>query len=118
MKDPKDNLKAVNQDFIKYDQVEKKQVYNLSEIEGEDQFDEDYIIKTVDMSGFLSGNPEKIEQFSQDLGEAMEKIGFVILTGHGIDPNIFSKTREKIIEFFEDIPEEERLPYKAKLDNL
>ena len=34
MKDKKDNIKAVNQDFIKYDQVEKTQVYNLSEIEG------------------------------------------------------------------------------------
>ena len=78
MNDQKDNIKAVNQDFIKYDQVEKKQVYNLSEIDGEDQFDEDYIIKTVDMFGFLSGDPEKIETFSQELGEAMENIGFVI----------------------------------------
>ena len=114
MKDKKDNLKAVNQDFSKYDQVEKKQVYNLSEIEGEDEFDENYIIKTVDMSGFLTGNLQEIEKFSQDLGEAMEKIGFVILTGHGIDINIFSEARKKIIEFFEDIPEIERIPYKAK----
>jgi len=114
MKHPKDNLKAVNQDFIKYDQVEKKQVYNLSEIEGEDVFDEDYEIKTVDMSGFLSGESEAIEKFSQELGEAMENIGFVILTGHGIDTTLFSKARKKIISFFEDIPEEERLPYKAK----
>ena len=114
MKDKKDNLKAVNQDFSKYDQVEKKQVYNLSEIEGEDEFDENYIIKTVDMSGFLTGNLQEIEKFSQDLGEAMEKIGFVILTGHGIDINIFSEARKKIIEFFEDIPEVERIPYKAK----
>jgi len=114
MKDKKDNLKAVNQDFSKYDQVEKKQVYNLSEIEGEDEFDENYIIKTVDMSGFITGNLQEIEKFSQDLGEAMEKIGFVILTGHGIDINIFSEARKKIIEFFEDIPEVERIPYKAK----
>lgn len=114
MKHPKDNLKAINQDFIKYDQVEKNQVYNLSEIEGEDEFDEDYEIKTVDMSGFLSGNAEAIEKFSQELGEAMENIGFVILTGHGIDTALFSKARKKIIAFFEDIPEEERLPYKAK----
>lgn len=114
MKDQKDNLKAVNQDFSKYDQVEKKQVYNLSEIEGEEVFDEDYQIKTVDMSGFLTGDAQEIEKFSQDLGEAMENIGFVILTGHGIDTQLFSKAREKIITFFEDIPEEERLPYKAK----
>jgi isopenicillin N synthase-like dioxygenase len=114
MKHPKDNLKAVNQDFIKYDQVEKKQVYNLSEIEGEDVFDEGYEIKTVDMSGFLSGDTKAIERFSQELGEAMENIGFVILTGHGIDTNLFSEARKKIISFFEDIPEEERLPYKAK----
>jgi len=114
MKDQKDNLKAINQDFSKYDQVEKKQIYNLSEIEGEDEFDENYKIKTVDMSGFLTGDPHEIEKFSQDLGEAMEKIGFVILTGHGIDTNLFSQARKKIIEFFEDIPEEERILYKAK----
>ena len=114
MQNQKDNLKAVNQDFSKYDQVEKKQVYNLSEIEGVDEFDEDYQIKTVDMSGFLSGNLEDFEKFSQELGEAMENIGFVILTGHGIDTNLFSEARKKIIEFFEDIPEEERISYKAK----
>jgi isopenicillin N synthase-like dioxygenase len=44
----------------------------------------------------------------------MEKIGFVILTGHGIDPNLFSEARKKIMAFFEEIPEVERLPYKAK----
>jgi isopenicillin N synthase-like dioxygenase len=114
MKKRNDNIKAVNQDFRRYDQVEKKQVYHLSEIEGEDQFDEDYLIKTVDMSGFFAGKTEEIEKFSQDIGEAMEKIGFVILTGHGIDTKLFSEAREKIIQFFEDIPEEERIPYKAK----
>ena len=97
MKDKKNNLKAVNQDFSQYDQVEKKQVYNLSEIEGEEEFDEDFIIQTVDMAGFLTGDPEKVDQFSQDLGRAMEKIGFVILTGHGIDPALFSQARAKII---------------------
>ena len=110
----KDNIKAVNQDFSQYDQVEKKQVYHLSEIEGEDEFDDDYIIQTVDMSGFRSGDPEEIEKFSQALGQAMEKIGFVILTGHGIDPSLFSEARKKIIAFFEEIPESERIPYKAK----
>ena len=114
MKDKKKVLKVVNQDFIKYDQVEKKQVYNLSEIEGEDQFDEDYKIKTVDMSGFLTGEPEEIEKFSQELGQAMENIGFVILTGHGINTDLFSEARKKIIQFFEDIPEEARIPYKAQ----
>jgi isopenicillin N synthase-like dioxygenase len=113
MKDQKSNLKAVNQDFSQYDQVEKKQVYNLSEIEGEDEFDEDFVIQSVDMAGLITGDPEKVEQFSQELGRAMEKIGFVILTGHGIDPALFSQAREKIVEFFELISEEERLPYKA-----
>jgi len=114
MHDKKDDLKAKNQDFNQYDQVEKNQVYNLSEVEGEDQFDEDYVIKTVDMTGFLTGDPWEVEKFSQDLGEAMENIGFVILTGHGIDTALFSEAREKIIAFFEDIPEEERMPYKAQ----
>ena len=47
MSKQKDNIKAVNQDFSQYDQVEKKQVYHLSEIEGEDQFDDDYIIQQL-----------------------------------------------------------------------
>ena len=114
MEDQKNNLKAVNQDFSQYDQVEKKQLYNLSEIEGEDEFDKDFVIDTVDMAGVLSGDPQKTKDFSRELGQAMEKIGFVILTGHGVDPALFSQARKKIIEFFEQIPEKERLPYKAK----
>jgi len=46
-------VKAVNQEFKKYEQVRKDQTYNLSEREGEEQYDEEYQIKTCDDSIFL-----------------------------------------------------------------
>ena len=57
-------VKAVNQEFKKYEQVNKNQTYNLSEKEGEEQFDEAYEIKTSDMSLFLHGGDQGKKEFA------------------------------------------------------
>ena len=51
----KKGIDAVNQEFKKYEQVNKGQTYHLAEKEGEDQFDEEYKIKSCDMSLFFHG---------------------------------------------------------------
>lgn len=107
-------VKAVNQEFKKYEQVNKNQTYNLSEKEGEEQFDDEYEIKTSDMSLFLHGGEQGKKEFAQQLGEAMEGIGFTILTGHGIDAELYFEAEKKIAEFFETTTREERMKYHAK----
>jgi len=107
-------VKALNQEFKKYEQVKKDQTYHLAEKEGEEQFDDDYEIKTSDISHFFHGGEEGRKKFAQQLGEAMEGIGFTILSGHGIDPSLYDEAEKKIAEFFETTTREERMKYLAK----
>ena len=39
---------------------------------------------SVDLSDFLSNDPQRKQSFVQALGEAYEKIGFVALKNHGL----------------------------------
>ncbi len=110
----KDGIKAVNQDFSKYDQVDKKQTYKLVEDEMTDQFDEDFEIRTCDMRKFFEGGIEGKKEFAQELGEALESIGFAILTGHGVDTNLYKEGQQKTAQIFEDISYEERMKYKSE----
>ena len=43
----KDGIKAVNQDFSKYDQVDKKQTYKLVEDKTTDEFDEEFHVDVL-----------------------------------------------------------------------
>ncbi len=109
-----EGIKAKNQEFRQYDQVKKDQVYQLSETEGMEEFDEVFEIKTCDMSGLLSGDKKASEKFAEDLGQAMEEIGFAILTGHGIDLDLYQTAEDKITQLFEQTTESERKKYMAK----
>jgi len=53
MNDP--DINAVNQDFIRYNQVAKGHTYKLAE-SASDEFDMDYEIQTFDLSRFLHGS--------------------------------------------------------------
>ena len=107
-------ITAKNQEFNRYEQVNKEHSYHLAENQQEDQFDEEYQIRTCDMRLFFEGGPEGKAQFAKDLGEALEGIGFAILSGHGVDTKLYEQASEKVTEIFEDIPLEERMPYEAK----
>jgi isopenicillin N synthase-like dioxygenase len=107
-------IKAVNQDFRKYDQVRKEQKYHLVESEGLEEFDEDYEIKTCDMRLFFEGGEAGKKQFADELGEALEGIGFAILSGHGIDTELYETAENKVIELFETTSLKERMTYEAE----
>ncbi len=114
MQKQSDGIKALNQDFRKYDQVVKDQSYNLVENEDLEIFDEEYEIKTCDMRLFFEGGPEGKEQFAEELGSALEGIGFAILDGHGVDSNLYIQAQEKVKEIFEHSSREERMKYYAE----
>ena len=107
-------IHAHNQDFGRFEQVTKSQSYRLSEQPGVEDFDEDYVIRTCDMSLLWNGKAGEADAFTQQLGEALEGIGFAILTGHGIDTGLYETCARATREFFESTSEEERLPYLAK----
>ena len=107
-------IKALNQDFNKYDQVVKNQEYHLVEQTDEDQIDDEYDIKVCDINKFFSGDDKMKKEFAAELGSALEGIGFAILSGHGVDHDLYKEAQVKIAELFEKTSVEERLKYKYK----
>jgi len=108
----KEGIKAFNQEYSKYDQVDKIQRYRLSEGE-EDQFDENYQIKTCDLSDYLKGGGRQ-DRFVKDFGESLEDIGFAILVNHGVDPVLYKEAQEKVIELFENYTVQSRMQFRAQ----
>ena len=108
------DIDAVNQDFSRFEQVEKPQSYRLAEKQDSEQFDDEYVIRTCDMGQYFNGGEAGRAQFAQELGDALRGIGFAILTGHGIDPDLHDAARQNVIRLFEQTTPEEREPYLAR----
>lgn len=70
-------------------------------------------IPIIDFSGFLNGTEEEQIRVANEIGEACEKIGFLVVKGHGVDPKIIQEAWEATQEFF-DLPESEKLKYVTK----
>jgi isopenicillin N synthase-like dioxygenase len=100
-----DGIRATNQDFIRYDQVEKRQTYHLAESPGDDAFDDEFEIKTCDL---------RSATFARELGDALREIGFAILSGHGIDPALYDEAEEKVAEMFTRLSLDEKMRFRAQ----
>jgi isopenicillin N synthase-like dioxygenase len=107
-------IEASNQDFSQFEQVNKPQSYQLTEHQGEEEFDTDYVIPTCDMEQYFNGGEAGRKAFSQQLGSALEGIGFAILTGHGIDQALYESCNEKVRQCFETTSIEDRLAFEAQ----
>ncbi len=109
-----DGIHALNQEFSKYDGVNKDQEYHLVENKETDEFDEDFVIQTCDMRQFFEGGEEGKAAFAQHLGKALEDIGFAVLSGHGVDTDLYSKAEKEVERLFTTTSLEERMVYKAQ----
>ena len=67
-----------------------------------------FYVPVVDMSAFRAGGHEDRVRVAREFGAALERVGFVTITGHGVDPDLIRSTYRVIREFFE-------LPYPEKL---
>lgn len=97
--------RKTNQDFIRYDQVEKQQTYQLAEADGLEEFDDELEIRTCDMR-----HPD----FAQQLGDALREIGFAILSGHGVNPALYEEASRKVEEFFTRLSLAEKMRFRAQ----
>jgi isopenicillin N synthase-like dioxygenase len=95
---------ATNQDYIRYEGVEKRQTYHLAE-SAEEQFDDDFVIRTCDM---------RSPTFARDLGDALREIGFAILDGHGVDPALYDEAEAKVLEMFGRLSLEDKMRFRAE----
>jgi isopenicillin N synthase-like dioxygenase len=105
---------AKNQDFIRFDQVNKQQAYRLAEAEHLESFDETYQIKTVDIGRFLRGNERDRRGFADELGRALREIGFAVLEGHGLDSKLYDEAADKVVELFTRPSLEEKLRFRGR----
>src|SRR4051795_5628726 len=106
------NPAALNQQFAKYDQVEKAHTYRLAEHES-DEFDEDYEIATLDFESFLRGDATDKARFADAFGTALHEIGFAVLTGHGVDPALYDAMHEAVIDLFTSTPLADKMRFRA-----
>ena len=107
------DVHAVNQDFIRYDQVEKSHTYRLAESET-DEFDADYQIQTFDFSRYLNGNATDREQFAEAFGAAVQEIGFSILTNHGVDKALYDEIHDRTEELFTTTSMDDKMRFRAE----
>src|SRR5438270_6428136 len=106
------DLHALNQQFKKYDQVEKTHTYRLAE-DDSDEFDEDYRIATLDIEPFLRGNAQDKMRFSDDFATALGEIGFAVLAGHGVDPALYDNMHDQVLDLFTSVPLQEKMRFRA-----
>ena len=104
MQSKEDGVRALNQDFIRYEQVEKRHAYHLAESVDE-QFDDDFQVRTCDMR-----SPE----FPQQLGDALREIGFAILENHGVDAALYDEAERRIAALFERLSLDEKMRFRAQ----
>jgi isopenicillin N synthase-like dioxygenase len=100
-----DGIRARNQDFSRYEGVAKQQSYHLAETPGDEQFDDDFVIRTCDM---------RSPSFAQDLGDALREIGFAILDGHGVDPALYDEAERRIDDIFTRLTLDEKMRFRAQ----
>lgn len=104
---------ALNLQFSRHDQVRKTHAYRLAEHAG-DSFDEAYEIATLDVARFLRGDAADKARFAADFAAALQEIGFAVLTGHGVDPALYSETHDTILDLFTATALEEKMRFRAK----
>ncbi|WP_274475519.1 isopenicillin N synthase family dioxygenase [Mangrovimonas aestuarii] len=68
-------------------------------------------IPSVNLNDFISDDPEKKQQFVNDIGKAYEEIGFVALKGHFLDDQLVKKLYGEIKNFF-NLPLEVKQKYE------
>ena len=107
------DIRAINRDFEKYDQVRKGHTYRLAESDA-DEFDEDYEIATLDFEPFLRGSEAEKAQFAEAFAGALKEIGFAVLTGHGVDAALYDEIHDEALKLFTTTPMAEKMRFRAQ----
>ncbi|MEV0257625.1 2-oxoglutarate and iron-dependent oxygenase domain-containing protein [Streptomyces sp. NPDC050732] len=71
-------------------------------------------IPTVDLRPWLSGDPEARARTARTVDEALRTAGFLLVTGHGVDPALRAAIRSSARGFFH-LPAEAKQPYAVRV---
>ncbi len=64
-------------------------------------------VPVIDVAPFRSGDPTRRRVVAQAAGQALNDIGFLVITGHGVDPDLIARVQAASRAFF-DLPLEEK----------
>ncbi len=64
-------------------------------------------VPVIDIAPFRRGDREAREAVAAEVGRAVNDIGFLVITGHGVDPALVAEVQQVSNAFF-DLPEEEK----------
>lgn len=71
-------------------------------------------IPTIDLRPWLDGGPEARARIARTVDEALQSAGFLLVTGHGVDPSLRTRIREAARAFFV-LPVEAKQVYEVKV---
>ncbi|MFJ1602865.1 isopenicillin N synthase family dioxygenase [Streptomyces sp. NPDC088253] len=71
-------------------------------------------IPTIDLRPWLDGDPEARTVIARTVDEALQSAGFLLVTGHGVDPALRTRIREAARGFF-TLPTEVKQPYAVQV---
>lgn len=74
-------------------------------------------VPVIDVSGFVHNQAQRKRQVAAAVNQACERIGFFVVTGHGVDAQLCSKALDASRVFF-DLPLEEKLRIKQSRNDL
>lgn len=109
----KPDVEAINQDFTRYDQVEKSHTYRLAESES-DEFDTGYRIRTFDFGRYLHGDAADRQAFADEFGDAVQEIGFSVLVNHGVDARLYDELEARTEKLFTTTSLQDKMRFRAR----
>ncbi|MGW5663027.1 isopenicillin N synthase family dioxygenase [Streptomyces sp. NPDC003758] len=71
-------------------------------------------IPTIDLRPWLHGDPAARARIARTVDEALQTAGFLLVTGHGVDPSLRTRIREAARTFF-TLPVEVKEKYAARV---
>lgn len=66
-------------------------------------------VPEIDISGFLTNDPDKTRRIYDEVNEALREVGFFTVAGHGIDPTSMMALQTTAKAFFDLSPAEKQL---------
>ncbi|NGN63696.1 isopenicillin N synthase family oxygenase [Streptomyces sp. A7024] len=71
-------------------------------------------IPTIDLAPWRAGDPAERARIAATVDEALQTAGFLLVTGHGVDPSLRTEIRDAAREFFR-LPPAVKEPYAVKV---
>lgn len=71
-------------------------------------------VPTIDLRPWLTGDPESRGTIARTVDEALQSAGFLLVTGHGVDPDLRTRIRAAARAFF-TLPTEVKQAYEVRV---